>query len=205
MQHRRATDTAGEGWRGAARARRSAAVLGLLFFVGLVPAGPARAQEAWVRDEVQLNLRTGPGNQYRITGAIRTGDAVRILERGDGWTKVALSDGRDGWVPAGFLDEEPPATLRVARLEDRSQELEEIVDRLRDELASLRSERDSLADSESIQRTRAEQLEVENLELKAGARWPEWITGAAILATGMLVGSILQSWMSRRPRSRIKL
>ena len=43
------------------------------------------------------------------------------------------------------------------------------------------------------------------MELKAGARWPEWITGAAILASGMLVGSIVQTWASRRPRSRIRL
>ncbi len=175
----------------------------LLAVVGSAP--QALAQEVWVKDEVNLNLRTGPGNQYRIVGLLKTGDSVRIVKRGDGWTQVRISDGKQGWVPAGFLMADPPAATRVERMEHETRELRETVESLRERLGSVTSERSDLESSESEARTRAAELEAENMELKAGARWPEWITGAGILASGMLVGSILQTWASRRPRSRIRL
>ncbi|NNL67841.1 MAG: TIGR04211 family SH3 domain-containing protein [Myxococcales bacterium] len=181
-------------------ARGTALALALLLL-----ATPATAQEVWVKDEVNLNLRTGPGNQYRITGLLKTGDSVRIVKRGEGWTQVRLSDGKQGWVPAGFLMAEAPAATRVDRMEHETRELRETVASLREQVATLSGDRSALEQSESAQRARAQELESENMELKAGARWPEWITGAAILASGMLVGSIVQTWASRRPRSRIRL
>jgi len=178
----------------------------VLLSCGLVlGARAASAEDAWVKDEVRLNLRTGPSNAYRITETITTGDSVRILERGDGWTRIRVDDGREGWVPAGFLMAEPPAATRVTRMEHETRELRGTVATLREEVERLRGEAGQLEESESSARTRAQELEAENLELKAGARWPEWITGAGILVSGMLIGSIVQTWASRRPRSRIKL
>ena len=49
----------------------------------------ARAETGWVDDQVRLNLRTGPGSQYRILGSVETGDSVEILSRGDGWIEVS--------------------------------------------------------------------------------------------------------------------
>jgi SH3 domain protein len=166
---------------------------------------PAAAQEVWVTDEVQLNLRTGPGNEFRITASLKTGDSMTVVQRGEGWTLVRLPDGREGWLPAGFLADEPPALVRVGRMEQEAGELQGTVEGLRQELETLRAERSKLEASETAERGRAQELETENLELKAGARWPEWITGAALLASGMLVGSLVQTWASRRPRHRIKL
>ena len=182
-----------------------AAALALALAVLLVAAPAARAQEAWVKDEVTLNLRTGAGNQYRITGTLRTGDSVRVVTRGDGWTQVRMAGGDQGWIPAGFLMEEPPAAIRVTGMEHETRELRGTVESLREEVTTLRAAQSALESSESVQRNRAQELEAENLELRAGARWPEWITGAGILASGMLVGSIVNQWASRRPRSRIRL
>jgi len=176
-----------------------------LLVLAILCAPPAAAQEVWVKDEVRLNLRTGPGNQFRILGNLTTGDSVRIVERGEGWTRVRTGDGRDGWVPEGFLMADAPAAIRLPRLEHETVEPRDTVESLREEVATLRSERGRLETSEASERNRAQELEAENLRLKAGARWPEWITGAAILAAGMLIGSIVQTWASRRPRSRIKL
>ena len=166
---------------------------------------PAAAKEVWVKDEVRLNLRTGPGNQFRIIGSLVTGDSVQLVTRGEGWTRVRLGDGRDGWVPAGFLMDGAPAATRVTAMEHETRELRGTVATLREEVETLRSESDRLGTSEAAERSRSQELEAENLKLKAGARWPEWITGAGILVSGMLVGSIVQTWASRRPRSRIRL
>ena len=80
-----------------------------LALLAVVPAKLGRAQSAWVKDEVHLQIRSGAGNQYRIIGRIKTGDTATILKRGDGWTRIKTADAKVGWVPAGFLQPEPPA------------------------------------------------------------------------------------------------
>ena len=46
------------------------------------------AETSWVKDELRLNLRSGPGNEYRIKGYIKTGDAVTVLSRREGWVQI---------------------------------------------------------------------------------------------------------------------
>ena len=46
----------------------------------------ASSDRAWVRAELRLNLRTGPGNKYRIVGALGTGDSVTVLKETENWT-----------------------------------------------------------------------------------------------------------------------
>ena len=75
------------------------AAVGAILAGCLLAAPTTSAQEVWVKDVVNLNLRTGPGNQYRITGLLKTGDSVRIVKRAEGWTQVRQSDGKEGWVP----------------------------------------------------------------------------------------------------------
>ena len=41
--------------------------------------------------------------------------------------------------------------------------------------------------------------------LRAGARYPEWIVGAAIFVIGMLVGAVARGNTSRRQSTRIRL
>src|SRR5438552_2586338 len=94
-----------------ARAARRAS---MLIFV-VCAAVAASAETAWVKDELRLNLRTGPGNEYRIKGFIKTGDSVTVLSRREGWVQVRTSsaDLGDGWIEDGFLGGEPPAAMRL--------------------------------------------------------------------------------------------
>jgi hypothetical protein len=71
--------------------------------------------------------------------------------------------------------------------------------------AELEQENETLASRDGEQRQQITTLTRENLELRAGARWPEWITGAAILGIGMLMGMIVRSLSGRRSRPRIRL
>jgi uncharacterized protein YgiM (DUF1202 family) len=87
------------------RARRSLA-LGIAFVS--LSAFAAHAERAWVRGDVRLNIRTGAGTQFRIVGGAGTGDPVTILQRSDKWTKIRMDDGREGWIPIGYLQPEPP-------------------------------------------------------------------------------------------------
>ncbi len=167
-------------------------------------AGVAVAESAWVKDEIRLNLRTGPGTSFRIVAAIETGDAVEVLERRESWTRVRIRDGDEGWIPAGYLQDTMPDRLRVARFEAEAAELRERVAELTQESARLEEENAGLSDRDGEREQEIARLTRENLGLRAGARWPEWIAGAAILATGMLIGAWLQSrGRSSKPRVRL--
>jgi SH3 domain protein len=166
-------------------------------------AAVAGAETAWVSDLVRLNLRTGPGNTYRILASVETGDSVEILSRGDGWVEVR-ADGKTGWVPEGFLQPEPPAKVRLARIENETASLRSNAQQMNQDVEKLRAEHEQLAARESEQRAELERLTRDNLELRAGARWPEWIAGACILAVGMALGALLRG-SARHKTPRIRL
>jgi SH3 domain protein len=183
---------------------RFATRVGLGIGVMMLAAVGASAEAAWVKDEVRLNLRSGPGTKYRILEGIGTGDRVEVLNRGEGWTQVRAAEG-EGWIPEGFLQPEPPAAVRLARLEAQTSDVRSTLDALNLKADTLESRNAELDEQAQSQKTQIDLLNRENFELKAGARWPEWITGAGILGVGMLMGAILQSVSGRRARPRIRL
>src|SRR5258705_9431590 len=102
-----------------ARAARRASVV-----IFVCAAVAASAETAWVKDELRLNLRSGPGNEYRIKGFIKTGDSVTVLSRRQDWVQVrtAPPESEDGWIEDGFLSPEPPAAMRLERLRTQTAE-----------------------------------------------------------------------------------
>jgi len=179
--------------------------LGVATAALLIAAGvAARGETAWVKDELTLNLRTGPGVQYRIKGAIKTGDSVEVLGRREGWTQVRSGELGEGWIPEGFIQPEMPAGMRLERSEAQTAEFRDQFGSLTERVQELETTNQELGAADAEQRAKIETLTRENLELRAGARWPEWITGAGILCAGMVMGAILQS-MNRRSRPRIRL
>jgi len=165
----------------------------------------AAAEAAWVKDEVHLQLRTGAGNSYRIVGRIKTGDSVSIVNRTEGWTEVRTDTGKAGWVPAGFLQADPPARIALARLEAATAAHRSELDHLTEQSATLRASNEEISGHDEDQRSQIDQLTRENYELRAGARWPEWITGAGIVFAGMILGWILSRSSGRRRGQRIRL
>lgn len=193
---------------GARRLRPWATCAALALAGAILGAAAAGAESAWVKDEMRLNVRTGPGTKYRIQGAIETGDAVDVLQREEGWTRVRIRNGNgaaeEGWIPEGYLQPEMPARLRLARFEEQSAQLREQLEALGSRTEALEAENEELTGRDEAQRDEIEQLTRENLELQAGARWPDRIAGAAILGTGMLLGAILAR-RGRRSGPRVRL
>lgn len=187
--------------------RRTPARIGFLvaLALSLLPAAASRAERAWVKDEVRLNIRTGAGVQYRIIGALSTGDSVEVVSRAEGWTQVRAGDGVEGWIPEGFLQEEPPARIRLERFEADTAEQRARLEQLNSEVTELRAVREELGTTTQEQKAELDRLTRENLELRAGARWPEWIAGASILFVGAIFGIIIHRSTGRRPGPRIRL
>lgn len=189
------------------RTRWARLALAICFSLVLVSTlvGSAAAEVAWVRGHVRLQLRAGAGTQFKILKVLETGDEIEVLERGESWTRVRTAAGDTGWIPAGYLETEPPPTLRLAQLETETGSLRTQLEALRSEAAQLRESNATLGSNDSGQREQIESLKTENYELRAGSRYQEWITGALILASGMILGALLHRNSTRRPSSRIRL
>lgn len=181
---------------GIGRVRALRALLGLV----ALGAGSARAEDSWVKEEVHLNLRTGPGTEFRILEALKTGDAVQLIERTDGWTRVRHGE-QEGWVPEGYLQTTPPAVVRLTELESEADALRQQLSALNAETAGLRQTSADLTAREAKQAADVERLRRENAAFRTGARWPEWFAGSALLSMGMLLGALVRS-VGGRPRAR---
>ena len=72
-------------------------------------------------------------------------------------------------------------------------------------MAKLQQQNAEISKKDGEQQAEISHITRENMELKAGARWPEWIVGASVLAAGMLIGDVLHRNSTRRPPSRIRL
>ena len=130
---------------------------------------------------------------------------MRVLARKESWTRVRTSEGETGWIPAGYLETEPPPQLRLDQLENETEALRAKLSALQTEAGGLRESNATLNSTDGAQREQIESLQIENFELHAGRRSQEWITGALILSGGMALGAFLHRNSTRRPSSRIRL
>jgi SH3 domain protein len=159
-------------------------------------AAPAPASADFVRDELRINMRAGPGLQYRIVKVLSSGEEVARVGARDDWVEVRAGDGSQGWVPAGYLSKEAPPSVTLPKVESR---LERAQARVRELEEKLASQQEALTELHAA-KSRAEELEVKNIRLSGSTRWKELAAGGGIVLVGMLLGSFLAK--ANKPRSR---
>ena len=87
----------------------------LLMAMTVLITGPfsASAQTtAYVTDQLEITLRSGQGNEYRIIRLLTSGTEVAVLERGETWSRVRAG-GETGWVRSAYLQTQPVAASRL--------------------------------------------------------------------------------------------
>lgn len=177
---------------------------------------PAHAQERtqYVSDVITLTLRDAPANDATYVGTIKSGDRVTLLESlgEQSFARVRTADGREAWVTARYLTDEPAArdALNGVRREltearNRIRELESQLGNAQSSLEQARpalelaGENDDLrAQIDALQRS-AEEAEQRFNEHKARRR--TMLTGATLVGVGTLFGLILP-WILRSNRRR---
>ncbi|MFQ5513587.1 MAG: TIGR04211 family SH3 domain-containing protein [Myxococcota bacterium] len=172
-----------------------------LLGLGMLGAAPvAQGAVIYIRDEVRVNMRSGPGQEYRILRVVRSGDQLRSLEARDDWILVRTPEGEEGWVPARYATEAPPPSVALptvrAKLDNAQAELEEL-------RARLATQTEALEELGTLKQRNA-LLEKENRSLVWADTWRKWLTGAGIAAFFLLVGGLWPSGSGSRSR-KIKL
>lgn len=90
-----------------------------LLFLGL--ASRAFAEPAWVSDQFEIMLRSGPSTSNAIERMLPSGTTLEVLERDaeTGYARVRTQAGTEGWVLSRYLMNEPSAREQLAALTSR--------------------------------------------------------------------------------------
>ena len=85
---------------------------------GLLAASTASAAPAWVSDQFEITLRSGPSTSNAIQLMIDSGLRLEVLERDadTGYSKVRTPGGTEGWVLTRYLMNEPSAREQLENL-----------------------------------------------------------------------------------------
>ena len=75
-------------------------------------------QSAWVSDQFEITLRTGPSTTNAIERMLSSGTELAVLEQDDesGYSHVRTTGGTEGWVLTRYLMDEPSAREQLERL-----------------------------------------------------------------------------------------
>jgi SH3 domain protein len=139
------------------RPTTSGLILALLLFPVLTA-----AETAWVSDEFEVLVRTGPSTSNAIEVMLSSGTELEVLERDEatGYARVRTSGGTEGWVLTRYLMSEPSAREQLERLSSQLSTATTRGSSLSSQLESVRSEYDA-------SQTRIEDLEQDNATLES--------------------------------------
>lgn len=129
--------------------------------LSLLLSSPAFAQSAWVSDEFEIMLRTGPSTSNAIQLMLSSGTQLEVLETDAeaGYSRVRTDGGTEGWVLTRYLMSEPSAREQLQTLTGQLTSANTRGTSLNSQLAAVRSE------YETAQR-RIESLERDNQNLE---------------------------------------
>ncbi|MDD5036396.1 MAG: TIGR04211 family SH3 domain-containing protein [Methylococcaceae bacterium] len=103
------------------------------------------ASLAWITDKLDVQLRSGPGNQYRILKQLTSGVQLSVTERNEstGYAHVTLESGEEGWILTRYLSFKPIASIQAEENTKRLNQLFEENNSLKAELGNTKTARET--------------------------------------------------------------
>jgi SH3 domain protein len=131
-----------------------------LIFLFLLASGNLSAQTIrYITDESKFPLRSGKSTENRILQMVPSGTAVTVLEDDpDGYTRVKISKGSEGWLLSRYLMEKPSGREQLAGLHQEYASLQAKGSELKEKLETLNTTKLDIERRNGI-------LENHNLEL----------------------------------------
>ncbi len=134
-------------------------------------AGTASAQSAWVTDQFEITLRSGPSTSNAIQLMLRSGTRLEIMERDTetGYTRVRTGGGTEGWVLSRYLMSEPSAREQLQTLTSQLTSAQSEGSSLNTQLSAIRGEYDDARQAISTLESDKQRLETELAEIRRTA------------------------------------
>ena len=134
----------------------------ILLLAALLLPVPALAESAWVTDQFEITLRSGPSTSNAIQLMVGSGTRLEVLERDadSGYTRVRTQGGTEGWVLTRYLMNEASAREQLQTLTGQLTNANSRGSSLDSQLTAIRSEYD--AANRKIQTLERDKAAVEN-------------------------------------------
>jgi SH3 domain protein len=131
---------------------------------------PAHSETMYITDDIRVMLRSDPGTDYRIIAMPKSGTQVEMLEElENGWSKVRLSNEKEGWLLTRYLSPGPPSKEVIAKLKNKNEVLRQQAKTLIEENVRLKREGNDFQKALSKQTKTAETLKKSYETLKSGS------------------------------------
>ncbi|MBT8081733.1 MAG: TIGR04211 family SH3 domain-containing protein [Gammaproteobacteria bacterium] len=131
----------------------------------------AHAESAWVTDQFEIMLRSGPTTSNQILLMVDSGTQLEVLERDSesGYSRVRTQGGTEGWVLTRYLMSERSAREQLERLTSQLTNATSRGSSLDSQLLAIRGEYDTANNRiETLEREKSE-IEQELAEIKRTA------------------------------------
>ncbi len=142
-----------------------------LAVLSALAASTAAAESAWVTDQFEITLRSGPSTSNSIQLMLGSGRELEVLERDaeTGYTRVRTGGGTEGWVLSRYLMSEPSAREQLQRLSSQLTNAQSQGSSLNSQLSAIRGEQNAAKQRISELEGDKQQLETELAEIKRTA------------------------------------
>ena len=180
--------------------------------------GTVQAETQYVTENLNTYLRRGAGDQFKIAGAIQSGEAVTVLEQQGKYTLIRDNKNREAWILTSELSTTPSSREENPKLKAQVQELTLNLNRVdsdwqqRTNEIQRRSKQAEQQSSELLEQNSQLKRELEmtknkNRDLEAmldankreiAIQW--FIYGGSVLGVGLLIGLVLPHILPRRKR-----
>ncbi|OOF38155.1 MULTISPECIES: TIGR04211 family SH3 domain-containing protein [Rodentibacter] len=178
----------------------------------------AYAETQYVTENLNTYLRRGAGDQFKIAGAIQSGEQVNVLDRQGKYSLIRDSKNREAWILTSELSNTPSSKLENPKLKAQIQELTLKLNHLdsdwqqRTVEMQRRTKQSEQQSSELLEQNSQLKRELEivknkNRDLEAmldvgkreiAIQW--FIYGGSVLGVGLLLGLIIPHILPRRKR-----
>ena len=132
---------------------------------------PVYAESAWVTDQFEITLRSGPSTSNAIQLMVGSGTRLEVLERDadSGYTRVRTQGGTEGWVLTRYLMNEASAREQLQNLTSQLTNANSRGSSLDTQLSAIRSQYDTANRKiQALERDKAA-VETELAEIKRTA------------------------------------
>jgi hypothetical protein len=109
----------------------------------LTAMGLAHADPMYISDKLVVSVYAEANQESERVATLDSGDRVESIEVAEGYTRVRLSDEREGWIRSTYLMPQPPAVVRLRALEQERATSTQSVDelkKLKDQNSALQRE-----------------------------------------------------------------
>lgn len=98
-----------------------------------------QAQTAYVSDMLILTFRQGPGTEFPVIRALKSDTPLTVIEENNGYLKVELSSGEQGWVDKNYIVTDPPKSILIDQLKKQNAALEDKIRELTEQAEQSQS------------------------------------------------------------------